>query len=229
MKILEKIYDRNYNSKNNLLLITVAILFMIAIVFYFIFLFSVKFTEIYKNNGTLIPSKTQTISLSQDGIIKKNYIEIGKIYNEGDVQLEIETPTLDATQKDKATLITIKSPYKSILISSDYKDIVNGYITKGATLCKIISSDSPLIKTSIINEWIGRVKIGQKCIIKNKNVEISGLVKDIKIESIGDKYVQFALIEPSESFSENIGMEFNIRIIAEYTTIKDFILKSFSI
>lgn len=125
----------------------------------------------------------------------------------------------------------IVAPFDCIIVASDFKGIERGFIPRGYVVCKVITLHDPYFKVAISEVMVGKIKKNQSAIItiKKKSRKVKGKVVKIEIGKEEEIFRQYAFVDINETVVSEIGMEAEIKIIMEKTSLKQFFLRSFGL
>jgi len=123
---------------------------------------------------------------------------------------------------------TLVVPFDSILIESNYDGYEKGFIEKGTIVAKLIPVNDYIIKVKISDNWISRIKTGQKVKITFNDSKFDGEVTKIILESEYSIYAYIFFENKNNIRITGISVETEI-IVNEKVSIKNMLYKAFKI
>lgn len=108
----------------------------------------------------------------------------------------------------------LKSPIDGTIVRSDIVNKKGGFIKKGAVIADIISTKDMVAMIAIDPSFVGKVKVGQNCLIGVRESEFEERlsIKEIIIKKIDEKYHTFALADIPNHIYFKAGMNLKIKV-----------------
>lgn len=222
MKLIIDYYKSQYKENDFSSISSLASLSIFFVVVLYYVLLTVRFEHVYVGNGTVRPKEERNVTAHKDMFIKTLTKHSSGEYKQGEL-------VFAGYDSNNNLIQSYYAPFDFLMLEDYQGQLSRRLYSKGEKIFTMVSTEMNLLMVPIPNQWLGKIKDGQKLVIRElvDGSQFISKVDNVTLMKNNGEYKSFATVSLQDNDDFSVGKNFEVNIVTKTLSLIDYFLFSF--